>query len=355
MNKMFKLFFFAIVLALGAWMLFFKTDGWRRLFLNRHADTVGSSQVKKGIVAQGLNDDSDDNFLLSFGEAAETASIEIPIEYNNNGVVTSRTIYLRTVPGFAQSQQQFPLLFAYHGTSPDGSAAALDLANKNADAGAIIIALVGGKTADGKNASWNASGSTDQDDVAFTQKVFDMIKSDTRVNLNMVGAWGGSVGSSFVSNKLSIGVDFLKFIGCFSSTLLDGADVSAAPSPLTVINAHGENDPLVPIDGGATSFSPYMIQMSEEAAVALWVNHNNAALKKTVTTGSDSYETWSYSCEFKENASYKKYSYSWSDGAVVQLWRLKNIGHASQGALINITGQSTAAFLLDIFRPLAAQ
>jgi len=254
------------------------------------------------------------------------------VTYSLDGELRTSEVFVTIPSGFNDSEDSYPLFFAFHGTSKVGGGAARSTAKSHNSENFITIAPIGGTSEDGTVSSWSAN-LTGEDDVLFMQTLWDAIKDDSRIDHDRVYAWGSSVGSSFVSNRLVVEADYLRGVMCCSSTAHEGLDISGAPVPTNIINVHGENDPMIPIDGGPTSFEPHDVQMAEEDAVAMWADHNGCS-SDPVTTETDDYTEISYSCD---------------NGAVVKLYRLNDTGHNSEMQLSEITGMTTGRFMLQEF------
>jgi poly(3-hydroxybutyrate) depolymerase len=270
--------------------------------------------------------------LLSQIEQENTA-VKIQHVYSNKGIATERSIMISIPTGFLNSASSYPVIFAFHGTSKDGYSAAQNMVNSNLDANSVIIAPVGGQATDGRY-SWNANGETQEDDVNFVKSVWRALLQDGRIDTARVYAYGHSVGASFLSNALLLdsNTGFIKGATCLSSTLLAHKTLNTASQPLSMIIVHGEDDPLIPIDGGAAKFINGAIQMGVNQATALWAEHN----------GCDgdymSLVTSQYTKRYYPNCP-----------AVVELYRLKNTDHDTVTAMRLLFNMSIATFMLHKF------
>lgn len=304
---------------------------WNNQFMQQGSQQQQSSSEEPPVAT----DITRDNFLDGLDE---TQVNSVWVTYSLDGELRTSKVFVSVPEGFNSSNDSWPLFLAFHGTAGSGEGAAGSMANKHKNDQFIFIAPVGGQSEDGEVYTWSADLSG-EDDVKFTQTMWDAIKSDDRINKDKVYAYGSSVGSSFLSNDLLVGVDFIKGAGCFSSTIHEGNDVSGAPTPISVINIHGEDDPMIPINGGPTSFSPYTQQMAENDAIKMWAKHNDDSPGGPVEDIRDDYTRVSYSC---------------NNGAVVELYRLNDTGHNSEQRMGEITGMTTGEWLLSKFETAPA-
>lgn len=329
-----------------SWILFFREQGGALsdmlASVSLTADkTQEDNQSESGVQAQSLDADdslelSVSNFLEGFSSNLEEKPTQLSFVYSNDGVSTERTMIVTVPAGFAEgnNSETFPVVFIFHGTAADGVSAAYKASVDDIGSGCVTIAAVAGQKDDGMY-SWNANGSTDEDDLAFVDSMWNAIKSDSRLDTNRVYAYGHSVGSLFVSNILAVSADYFSGLCCYSSQLMASTDISNAPSPRNVVCFHGADDTTIPADAGSAKFDNDLVLLSEEETVAAWSQHNGCS-GSVLTERGDTYTRY--------------YPSSCAD-AVVEAYVFDGVGHSDcVPAVTDFFGMQPAALALDLFK-----
>lgn len=318
------------------------------LFFRNHENGLTLREMITSIIAREVEEDrvevqslggselslSTQSFLKNISRQAERQPIELPFIYSNNGVSVQRTVFVSVPEGFTSENntKTYPVCFIFHGTARSGNGAAHKSSRDDMDSGCITIAPVGGITDDGMY-SWNANGSTDEDDLVFVQSLWDVTKGDVRVDTSRVYAYGHSVGSLFVSNVLAVSADFFAGLCCYSSQLMTSTNISNAPCPRNIVYLHGEDDPMIPSDGGPARFDDDLIFLSISDTVSAWAQHNGC--QGEIVT--------------EENESYTRYYPKSCRDSVVDSYIFKGVAHNSVGPVTEFFGVSAAALALQLF------
>ncbi len=139
---------------------------------------------------------------------------------------------------------------------------------------------------DGIGNSWNAGeccgDAKDQkvDDVAFVKKILDDLEDELCVDETRVYSTGFSNGG-FLSHRLACEMtDRFAAIAAVAGTL-GIPEASCKPSrPIAVLQIHGDQDPLVPIDGGSPQIpligKTFGTFQAPQASVDFWRGHDRA-------------------------------------------------------------------------------
>ncbi len=219
-----------------------------------------------------------DNFLLGLSQQAESAPVQISFVYSNQGVLTSRSLFVVVPQGFTSSNNgvTYPVCFSFHGTAKNGISAAKKDAQSALNSGCVMISPVGGKTKDGMY-SWNANGTTTKDDLAFVTGIWNVINVDARVSVSRVYAYGNSVGSLFVTNVLATQTDFFAGFMGYSSQLLKSTTLTKAPIPVNIVYFNGADDMMIPANGGSAKFDSTLVFYSVSESVQQWAKHNGCS------------------------------------------------------------------------------
>ena len=296
------------------------------------AQALYSSSSSSSNSSQDAQSVSTGNFLQAATQ--EGVPVSIDFTYNNNGTLSTRQVFFVVPEGFnSTTNQAYPLCFGFHGTSNTTSYAARSIANTEVDSGFIVIAPVGAPTSDGARYSWNANGSTTEDDLAFVQAMWAAIEGDSRINKDEVYAYGHSVGSLFVSNKLAPNMDIFKGVCCYSSQLMVATDISNAPSGVNIVDFHGDSDPMIPWEEqGAVSFDSTLILYSEQETVEMWAQHNGCTGDVSIT----------------DNDTYTLYNSPCSNN-VVAAYIFKGVNHNSVGPVTDYFGVTPAQLAQQLF------
>jgi polyhydroxybutyrate depolymerase len=198
--------------------------------------------------------------------------------------------YQAHVPAKADSAAALPLVIALHGGNGSGASMRnLTSLDTVADANGFVVAYP-----DGYSESWaDGRGTTDAevagvDDVAFIGALIDDIAARTPIDPRRVYVTGISNG----------GMMSLRLACALSSRIAAVAPVAAAmPSALVascaparavpVMIVHGDQDSLIPRNGGTVPLGAGGAVESTDASVALWNRLNGCATTASSTTTVD--------------------------------------------------------------------
>ncbi len=287
------------------------------------------------------------NILAGIPQSAETTASTFSFVYSNKGVLTKRTLFVTVPQGFtaATNSTTYPVCFAFHGTAKDGTGAARKCAQSGVNSGCVMIAPVGGKTTDGMF-SWNANGSTTEDDLAFVRAVWAVISTDTRLAKSRVYAYGHSVGGLLVSNVLATKASFFAGLCAFSSQLMQSTSLTGVRVPVNMIYFHGLDDTMIPANGGAASFDTTLLFKSISDSVATWAIHNGYSGNITVES-TDAYTK--YSPIEQVNRASGRYSATDVQSGVTAAYVFNGVGHNSVQPVEEHFGVSAAKLMLELF------
>ncbi len=275
-----------------------------------------------------------DNFLLGLSQTAESSPVSLSFVYSNQGVLTSRSLFVVVPQGFTSSNNAvtYPVCFAFHGTAKDGISAAKKGAQTALNSGCVMISPVGGKTKDGMY-SWNANGTTTEDDLAFVTAIWNVIKADSRVSDSRVYAYGHSVGSLFVTNVLATQTDIFAGLMGYSSQLVKSTTLTTAPIPVNMVYFNGADDTMIPANGGPAKFDSTLVFYSVSESVKQWAKHNGCSGNITTETNNTLTRYYAADC----------------NGSMVDAYVLRGVGHGTVQPVEKYFSKSAAALLLYFF------
>jgi polyhydroxybutyrate depolymerase len=163
--------------------------------------------------------------------------------------------YRLYVPRGYDPRKAVPLVFAFHGGGPQGSAATAEKGlgfNPLADRHGFLVCYP-----EGVEHHWNDGRESPrfpkkpQDDVDFVAKLLDHLRANYKIDPDRVFATGNSNGG-FFSHRLGWELsDRLAAIAPSAGTLGTTVVGKFAPKhPVHVLHIHGTDDPAVPYNGG---------------------------------------------------------------------------------------------------------
>ncbi len=140
----------------------------------------------------------------------------------------------------------------------------------------------------GHNESWNLSGLTGRNDVAFANAVLEDVRARYPLDEGRITLVGFSIGAGIAAEVACQGT--APFAGLFT---LSGGWFEPVPSdcvgpPISVLHLHGTADTTWPLEG--RTFGPLWAQGGMEDNLDLWRSHNQCDLPVPV-----GHETWA--CE----------------------------------------------------------
>jgi len=207
---------------------------------------------------------------------------QIQVVYDNNGVKSQREVFV-TIGG-SSTIGQMPLIFVLHGTALNGVEAAMRSAQDELGQNSIVVAPVGSQKSDGMY-SWNANGTTtSENDTAFIESMFNLIKNDPRIDSNKIYMTGRSVGSLFcnyLAAQTKLPIAGYLFYSSQLPTNLSIADAAQA----NVIYFNGAQDRIIPAAGGQSVIGESF--RSVEETVQAWADHNGCSNVATDASNSE--------------------------------------------------------------------
>jgi polyhydroxybutyrate depolymerase len=186
--------------------------------------------------------------------------------------------YLLYAPESLPQGQRVPLVLMFHGS---GNLAAYMPAltgfDQYAETEHFIVAYP-----QGLNRQWNdGRGQCTSDDVAFVRALLDEIERTYPVDPRRIYAAGLSNGGFFVNRLACELSDRIAAIASVGATIAAPLAASAVPPrPVSVLYVHGDEDPLVPIQGGKVGLrngSDHGRCVSLAEAVEFWRRANGIA------------------------------------------------------------------------------
>ena len=127
--------------------------------------------------------------------------------------------------------------------------------------------------------SWNLGQEpSTADDIAFISNIIDTLLSYSNVDENKIFAVGNSNGSGMV-NVLGGVNKRLKAIAPIASQLTERTEIKSNAIPLSVFQVNGDQDLLIPIDGGMKLGHPFL---SASDSAKKWATHFNCNHNVTV-------------------------------------------------------------------------
>jgi poly(3-hydroxybutyrate) depolymerase len=251
--------------------------------------------------------------------------------YSNQGVPSERELVIQAPNELGQ--KKLPVLFFFHG-SGGGTNGIVNQCKKVQQSGIelLCVAVQGGPQAEGGAPGWNlGEGQTAEDDLTFVRTIWNAMKDDPHVDSNNVYAAGSSMGGAFTANVLSVSActNFLSGHAHVASTMFDDTVIESKGQQSVVI-IHGEDDGLIPIDGGL-AFGTLNF-LSVEEALAVWATHNGCDMEGAPLV--------------EDEAKITRISYPSCDVPMV-VYRLKNKGHNAD--VTDWYGANNVALLYEVF------
>jgi poly(3-hydroxybutyrate) depolymerase len=166
-------------------------------------------------------------------------------------------------------ENQYPLMFVFHGAGGSGEQ------EMNRHSGILNLIDEGnfiGIFPTGFENRWNVSGETNADDVEFFDLMITELNNSSIFDTNNVYAIGISNGAGII-NKIAKEKDSLKGIAPLISQQSELIGDIVPGIPLSVYQVNGENDELVPIDGGS-GVAGTVFMSAKESAENWAVNFN---------------------------------------------------------------------------------
>ena len=169
-------------------------------------------------------------------------------------------------------ENQYPLMFVFHGAGGNGE----QEMNRHSE---ILNLIDEGKFIGifptGFENRWNVSGETNADDVEFFDLMIAELNKSSIFDTNNTYAIGISNGAGII-NKIAKEKDLLKGIAPLISQQSEPVGDIVPGIPLSVYQVNGENDDLVPVDGGSGVAGT--IFMSAQGSAENWAINFNCSM-----------------------------------------------------------------------------
>ena len=224
------------------------------------------------------------------------------IEQRIDGEIVSRPVIIETSAEI-DHLKSYPIVIALHGRGGSNTNWIQPL-SKFTISGEFI-----GVYPQGHLNSWNLGQEpSNANDAAFISNIIDTLLSYSNVDENKIFAVGNSNGSGMV-NVLGGINKRLKAIAPVASQLTERTEIKSNAIPLSIFQVNGDQDILIPIDGGMKLGHPFL---SASDSAKKWATHfncnHNVAVEETEQTILHTYSD----CD---------------DNVVVKYLVLKGLGH----------------------------
>ena len=219
-----------------------------------------------------------------------------------DGNMISRPVIIKTCAKI-DNLKSYPIVIALHGRGGSNKNWVQPL-SKFTNSGEFI-----GVYPQGHLNSWNLGQEpSNADDIAFISNVIDTLLSYSNVDENKIFAVGNSNGSGMV-NVLGGVNKRLKAIAPIASQLTERTDIMSNAIPLSIFQVNGDQDLLIPIEGGM-KLGHAFLSVSESAKK--WASNFNCNQYVAVEETEQSISHTYYDCD---------------DSVVVKYLVLKGAGH----------------------------
>jgi poly(3-hydroxybutyrate) depolymerase len=195
------------------------------------------------------------------------------VSYDNGGVPSERKVTLVAPDGF-DADLSYALVFMFHG-SGGGDGGHINPCKGAQAAGHQVLCVVplGGPQDGEEKPGWNlGGGQTGEDDVALVHGIWAGLQGEPYIDHDTVFALGTSMGSAFVGNILTNQACSFFTAVVQSATQLWVETVIESPVSMSVLMVHGENDGLIPIDGGLAFGTTNLLSVNP--SLETWATHN---------------------------------------------------------------------------------
>jgi poly(3-hydroxybutyrate) depolymerase len=175
----------------------------------------------------------------------------ILFEQQIDGNIISRPVIIETSAEI-DNQKSYPIVIALHGRGGSNTNWVQPL-SKFTNSGEFI-----GVYPQGYLNSWNLGQEpSNANDAAFISNIIDTLQSYSNVDKNKIFAVGNSNGSGMV-NVLGGVNKRLKAIAPIASQLTERTEIKTNAIPLSIFQVNGDQDLLIPIDGGMKLGHPFL-------------------------------------------------------------------------------------------------
>ena len=235
--------------------------------------------------------------------------------------------YILYVPASYSAGTAVPLVFNFHGyTSSANDQMFYGDFRSIADSEGFLIVHPMGTIDNAGNTHFNVGwGTSNVDDVGFTEALIDEISSNYTINPNRIYSTGMSNGG-FMSYKLACELSGrIAAIASVTGTMNKNQPNTCNPShQIPVMEIHGTADTTVPYEGAN------WIESTTDV-VSFWANFNNCDSTPEITSISDTAPSDGSTVEYQvfKNG---------DNGARVEHYKINNGGHKWPGSAFNSSG-----------------
>ena len=196
----------------------------------------------------------------------------ILFEQQIDGNMISRPVIIETSADI-DNQKSYPIVIALHGRGGSNTNWVQPL-SKFTNSGEFI-----GVYPQGYLNSWNLGQEpSNANDAAFISNIIDTLLSYSNVDENNIFAVGNSNGSGMVNVIGGINKR-LKAIAPLASQLTERTEIKSNAIPLSIFQVNGDQDLLIPIDGGLKLGHPFL---SASDSAKKWATNFNCNQNITV-------------------------------------------------------------------------
>lgn len=204
------------------------------------------------------------NPMLELPAGETTLSIQQVID----GVTENRPVYVRAPTNIVVGQQ-YPLLFYFHGSGGNANA----YFNNGSLNTIIDTEGVIGIYPQGFNNVWNLGPeNSNADDLAFIDLVMTELMNYTNIDFTRVYGIGSSNGGAMI-NQLAKNRSYFNAIAPVVSQQNVNQGALTAPRVISVYQVNGDNDGLIPVNGGNSAVGQTF--MSAQASAENYANQFN--------------------------------------------------------------------------------
>lgn len=243
---------------------------------------------------------------------------------NLEGTMEKRTLthddhertYLVYTPANYNKDQSHTLLLALHPASTTGQQMAdMTQFQSLADENSVLMVFpdsVGGR--------WNASGSTEPDDIGFLTALLDTVEADYAIDESQIFGLGYSSGGLMTMKlRCVLGDRFRGIISYAAPMTFEMANDCLSSDPVSVMTIHGTSDEVFPYSGQVSvSDGTLSGTFSADQTIGFLASLNGCDSQAQIHDGSP------------ENAQYRVFIRSYScDHHIAELLTVTNLGHFS--------------------------
>lgn len=247
-----------------------------------------------------------------------------------NGTITHDDIlreYILYVPADYDPTSPVPLVFNFHGYTSNNTQQMFygDFRSIADTAGFIIVHPMGTEDLLG-NTHWNVGwGSSNVNDVGFTEALIDSISVAYSINQDRIYSTGMSNGG-FMSYQLACELsNRIAAIASVTGAMTINTPSSCSPvHPTPIMEIHGTADPTVPYDGN-------LLFESVESALSYWTNFNQTEASPIITDLDD--------VDPNDGSTVQHFFFDKGDNnVVVEHYKINNGAHTWPGTALNSPG-----------------